>query len=219
MFMKSQIWCNLAMRGWSVKRWPQRWWNARAWKGAEETISNPEAETRPAYKLGTAYFTIIIFCGSLVFASWSWSRHAQLAGPISNDRHLKCYQTVIPHFLWQRLCLVFFANAIGLLSTGYPRDEHQAEARERGRRESHRGNADSCVHRVLFIPFPYDPSPVLTDTRCAWERKAGGIWCREVPVGWGASFEVQMKYPLVNKHSYWKSPFLMGKLTINGHFQ
>lgn len=29
------------------------------------------------------------------------------------------------------------------------------------------GNADSCVHRVLFIPFPYDPSPVLTDTRCA----------------------------------------------------
>ena len=26
-------------------------------------------------------------------------------------------------------------------------------------------------------------------------------------------------YPLVNQHSYWKSPFLMGKLTINGHFQ
>ena len=26
-------------------------------------------------------------------------------------------------------------------------------------------------------------------------------------------------YPLVNKHSYWKSPFLMGKLTMNGHFQ
>ena len=25
-------------------------------------------------------------------------------------------------------------------------------------------------------------------------------------------------YPLVNKHSYGKSPFLMGKLTINGHF-
>jgi len=26
-------------------------------------------------------------------------------------------------------------------------------------------------------------------------------------------------YPLVNKHSYGKSPFFMGKSTINGHFQ
>ena len=26
-------------------------------------------------------------------------------------------------------------------------------------------------------------------------------------------------YPLVNKHSYGKSPFLMEKPTINGHFQ
>jgi hypothetical protein len=26
-------------------------------------------------------------------------------------------------------------------------------------------------------------------------------------------------YPLVNQHSYGKSPFLMGKLTIDGHFQ
>ena len=29
----------------------------------------------------------------------------------------------------------------------------------------------------------------------------------------------RMKYPLVNKHSYGKSPFRMGKLTINGHVQ
>ena len=36
----------------------------------------------------------------------------------------------------------------------FPRDEHQAEARERGRRESHFLNAD-------LGPFPYDPSPVL----------------------------------------------------------
>ena len=28
----------------------------------------------------------------------------------------------------------------------------------------------------------------------------------------------QLKYPLVNKHSNGKSPFLMGKSTINGHF-
>jgi hypothetical protein len=27
------------------------------------------------------------------------------------------------------------------------------------------------------------------------------------------------EYPLVNQHNYGKSPFLMGKLTINGHFQ
>jgi hypothetical protein len=26
-------------------------------------------------------------------------------------------------------------------------------------------------------------------------------------------------YPLVNYHSYWKSPFFMGKSTTNGHFQ
>ena len=29
----------------------------------------------------------------------------------------------------------------------------------------------------------------------------------------------RMKYPLVNKHSYGKSPLRMGKLTINGHVQ
>ena len=27
------------------------------------------------------------------------------------------------------------------------------------------------------------------------------------------------QYPLVNSHNYGKSPFLMGKSTINGHFQ
>ena len=26
-------------------------------------------------------------------------------------------------------------------------------------------------------------------------------------------------YPLVNEHSYGKSPFLLGKLTMHGHFQ
>ena len=28
-----------------------------------------------------------------------------------------------------------------------------------------------------------------------------------------------LPYPLVNEHNYGKSPFLIGKSTINGHFQ
>jgi hypothetical protein len=28
-----------------------------------------------------------------------------------------------------------------------------------------------------------------------------------------------MGYPLVNQHNYGKSPFLMGKSTVNGYFQ
>ena len=29
----------------------------------------------------------------------------------------------------------------------------------------------------------------------------------------------KLQYPLVNQHNHGKSPFVMGKLTINGHFQ
>ena len=41
-------------------------------------------------------------------------------------------------------------------------------------------------------------------------RNAGSMWVK-APKHWG--------YPLVNSHNYGKSPFLMGKSTINGHFQ
>jgi len=34
-----------------------------------------------------------------------------------------------------------------------------------------------------------------------------------------SSVATTMIYPLVNYHNYGKSPFLMGKSTINGHFQ
>ena len=36
---------------------------------------------------------------------------------------------------------------------------------------------------------------------------------------WDVTVTVIEKYPLVNQHSYGKSPFLMAKSTINGHFQ
>jgi hypothetical protein len=38
-------------------------------------------------------------------------------------------------------------------------------------------------------------------------------------VGFGLFSPQQSFYPLVSEHNYGKSPFLMGKLTINGHFQ
>ena len=51
------------------------------------------------------------------------------------------------------------------------------------------------------------------------EKARGESKCRMMKNTWRISEISIGRYPLVNQHSNGKSPFLMGKSTINGHFQ
>jgi len=57
-----------------------------------------------------------------------------------------------------------------------------------------------------------------------WSRRRLGLaWIRPTfgdPIlSWGTSPKIGGFTRWQNKHNYGKSPFLMGKSTINGHFQ
>ena len=57
---------------------------------------------------------------------------------------------------------------------------------------------------------------LIQPTTSCWEKSSGWFGsCHETSLTYLSLFI----YPLVNQHSYGKSPFLKGKSIMNGHFQ
>ena len=67
----------------------------------------------------------------------------------------------------------------------------------------------SCMLKTARLVFP--PNDGNRSVSCYDNCPNNESGCSHI-------FMIRM-YPLVNKHNYGKSQFLMGKLTINGHFQ